>query len=121
MVIAGTDDNAQTYDGWLFSKGRLLSVPETMEFWRMLHSCTNQQARALPHREKSDPTSIVQIDWAGCKAEPAVRFYRVLNGGHQLPSLTGNNNPMSEQKFGRRNRDIEAGEEIWQFLKDFSL
>jgi polyhydroxybutyrate depolymerase len=120
MVIAGTNDSVQTYDGWLFSKGRLLSVPETMEFWRALHGCTGQQGRGLPHREKSDPTRVAQIDWTGCKPDSAVRFYRVLNGGHQLPARIANNNPMSEEKFGRRNRDIETAEEVWTFVKNFA-
>jgi polyhydroxybutyrate depolymerase len=39
MALAGTNDWAQSYDGWLTEMGRLLSVPETMEFWRALHGC----------------------------------------------------------------------------------
>ena len=35
MMIAGTSDTSQPYDGMRFATGRLLSVPDTMEFWRM--------------------------------------------------------------------------------------
>jgi polyhydroxybutyrate depolymerase len=48
MVVAGTNDPVQAYDGWLLANGRLLSVPETMEFWRTLHGCTKQDGKLLP-------------------------------------------------------------------------
>jgi hypothetical protein len=32
MVVAGTVAPVQSYDGWLLPSGRLLSVPETLEF-----------------------------------------------------------------------------------------
>src|SRR5262249_10336895 len=35
FALAGTNDPVQQYDGWLLPGGRLLSVPETMEFWRV--------------------------------------------------------------------------------------
>jgi poly(3-hydroxybutyrate) depolymerase len=43
-------------------------------------------------------------------------LYRVASGGHQLPS-TVSANPMSEEKFGIRNHDIEMAEQVWTFFK----
>jgi polyhydroxybutyrate depolymerase len=100
MAIAGTNDPMQAYDGWLLANGRLLSVPETMEFWRSLLGCTKQDGKLLPHRDNGDRTRVVLIEWSSCRSGAHLRLYRVNGGGHQLPSLTGTNNPMSEQRFG---------------------
>jgi polyhydroxybutyrate depolymerase len=120
MVIAGTNDPVQAYDGWLLANGRLLSVPETMELWRPLHGCTKQDGKLLPHRDNGDRTRVVLIEWSNCRSGAHLRLYRVNDGGHQIPSLTGTNNPMSEQRFGFRNRDIEMAEEVWAFFKSYS-
>jgi hypothetical protein len=36
-------------------------------------------------------------------------------------SLEGTNDPMNEQKFGGRNHDIVSAEEVWSFVKRFTL
>jgi polyhydroxybutyrate depolymerase len=120
LVIAGTEDHAQEYDGWLYRHGRLLSVPETIEFWRQRHRCRAQTGRFLPRRDENSPTRIVLIEWAGCVEGAALRFYRIEGGGHHVPSITAAGSPMSEQRFGRRNHDIEAAEEIWTFFTRFT-
>jgi len=122
IVIAGTFDNAQQYDGWIYPAGRQMSVPETLEHWRVLDGCTGQEGGApLSHLNPNDRTRIAVIKWTGCRKDTEVLFYKVVGGGHQIPSITGVNNPMSEQKFGLRNHDIEAAEEIWSFVKRFAL
>lgn len=119
MVIASTEDPVQLYDGWIFPAGRLLSVPETMEFWRLLHDCTKQTAKPLPHRERSDETEVLQIDWQGCRNDAEVRLYRVSGGGHQLPSLAAGSEELAN-RFGLRNRDFETADEVWAFFKGIS-
>jgi polyhydroxybutyrate depolymerase len=120
MVIAGTNDPAQAYDGWLFATGRLLSVPETMEFWRALHGCTQQDGKLLPHRDNRDRTRVMLVEWSNCNGGAHLRLYRVNGGGHQIPSLTVIADAQSEQRWGMRSRDIETAEEIWAFFKNLS-
>ena len=119
MVIAGTSDRLQSFGGWQGPNGRLLSVPETMDFWRSLHGCTRRDGRRLPHRNPDDRTQVMLVEWSGCRTEINPRLYRVEGGGHQIPSINGTNNPMSEEKFGLRNRDIETADEVWTFFKNF--
>ncbi len=122
MLIAGTNDNSQIYDGWIYAVGRQMSVVETLEYWRVLDGCTGQEGGPfLAHRDPNDRTRVGVINWTGCRNGTAVRFYKVVGGGHQMPSLAGTDNPMSEQRFGLRNHDIESAEEIWSFVKRFSL
>ena len=122
MVIGGTNDRIVPYDGWLTSDDRLTSVPETLEFWRRKHGCKAQKAAMLPARKQSadNRTRTVLVEWLGCKADGGLRLYRVKGGGHTLPSV----DPISEDAlkgFGARNGDIETSEEVWTFVKRWSL
>lgn len=120
FALAGTNDPVQQYDGWLLPTGRLLSVPETMEFWRLKHGCTGQQSMALPHRVPEDTTRILLVQWTGCAIEDAVRLYRVNGGGHRVPSLIPEPESDWTKKAGRQNLDIETVDEFWNFAKRFS-
>lgn len=118
LALAGTNDRTQAYDGWLLAAGRLLSVPETMEFWRALHGCTQQDGRSLPHRDKNDRTRILLVEWSGCKSAARLRLYRVEGGGHLLPSLAPVE-PTPPSKSGLRNNDIDTADEVWAYFKDY--
>jgi polyhydroxybutyrate depolymerase len=120
VAIAGTNDTTQWYDGWIFPTGRLLSVAESLEFWRARHGCTGQQGRLLPHRRADDRTRVALIEWTGCAGLGPLRLYRVQGGGHQLPSTAGGSTPLSDPQFGLRNADIETAEEVWAFFKRFA-
>lgn len=121
LVLAGTADFALRYDGWLFRRGRLLSVPETMEYWRVLHGCTGQRAAPLPHLDPTDPTGVGVVRWTGCRggSEPLL-LYRIFGGGHTLPSLQPRE-PDPPGRFGRRNRDMETAEVVWTFFRSRQL
>jgi len=119
IAIDGTNDRDLFYDGWMFPLGRLLSIPETIEYWRLHNGCTKQDGKDVQHREPSDPTSIWRIDWTGCGSAAPLRLYRVNGGGHQVPSLSPNSEENAKH-FGTRNHDIETADEVWSFVKNFS-
>ena len=119
MVIAGTNDRILPYDGWLFATGRELSIPETMEHFRLLHGCTGQEHKLLDDRDSGDESRVLEVLWTGCRTPNAVKLLRVEGGGHNWPSLE----PLSDAWrgwSGTHNRDIESAEEIWSFLRQFS-
>jgi polyhydroxybutyrate depolymerase len=119
LAVAGRNDNIQAYDGWLSEVRRLLSIPETMEFWRVQHGCTGQTRRLLPHRNQADTTRLALVEWTGCKTPNAVKLYVALGGGHQVPSFT----PVPAdwvRQAGPQNQDIETIDEFWKFAKQFS-
>jgi len=120
MVVAGTADRTQSFDGGQGLVGRLLSVPDTLDYWATLHGCTASTAHALPHRDPADPTSVTLIDWTGCREGGRVRLYRVEGGGHRIPTLVPERSPEDVKPIVLRNRDIETAEEIWAFFKDLS-
>jgi polyhydroxybutyrate depolymerase len=120
FVLAGSADTMQAYDGFLAPTGRLLSVPETMEFWRVRHGCTGQKMSPLRHRIEDDPTSITLVQWTGCTIDDGVRLYRVDGGGHRVPSLTVAPEDDWAKKAGRQNHDIETIDAFWDFAKRFA-
>jgi polyhydroxybutyrate depolymerase len=115
MVIAGTADRMQAFDGAQGSQGRLLSVPDTMDFWRQQHGCTGRAGQLLPHRNADDATRVLLVEWSSCRTGASPRLYRIEGGGHQIPSIIAgaSQNP--------RNRDIETADEIWAFFGRFRL
>lgn len=121
LAINGTMDDNIFYDGWIRNGKRQISVPEVMEFWRRLHGCSDQKGNPIAKKDKAnntDRTSIWLIEWLGCKQDGAVKLYRVNNGGHRVPNFEPDN-AESENRFGRKNRDINSIEEFWAFAKTF--
>lgn len=121
MVIAGTHDTSNPYDGAMWPLGRLTSIPETMDFWRQQHGCAQRSGRMLPHADPADRTKVMLIEWSNCRTGISPLLYRVEGGGHQVPSRRAGTVPMSEDRFGLRNRDLESGDVIWEYVKRFRL
>jgi polyhydroxybutyrate depolymerase len=115
VVIAGTDDWVQAYDGAMAPTFRLLSVPESLEYWRRLRGCQSRKLSEPPRHEPTDPTAAVLVEWTECKDPSPQRFYRIEGGGHFLPSFA----PLSgreKRRHGGRSQTIETAEELWSFF-----
>ena len=118
LVIAGTNDRSLPYDGWIFPTGRELSIPETMEHFRVLHGCTGQKSDLLYDRFSEDSSRVLEVVWTGCAIPNAVKLLRVEGGGHNAPSFEAI--PEEWRTWaGVHNRDIESAEEIWAFMRQF--
>ena len=118
MVIAGTYDAILPYDGWLFDTGRAISIPETMEHFRLLNGCTGQKGRLLDDRHMWDNSRVLEMYWTGCAVENSVKLLKVKGGGHNWPSY-GSIPDEWRRWAGTHNRDIESAEEIWKFVSRF--
>jgi polyhydroxybutyrate depolymerase len=117
MVIAGTDDWTQVYDGIPTDDYPLLSIPETLQFWRRLRGCTGMRHTAVPPHDPDDPTEAVLVEWTKCKDPSPQQYYRIEGGGHSLPSyapLQGD----EKARHGGRSRAIETAEVLWAFFRD---
>jgi len=118
LVIAGSDDWIMAYDGWIRPDFRLMSVPETLEFWRKRRGCTGEVIAAAPRQpDVRDPTRAVLVSWTGCADPSPQRYWRIQGGGHTVPSFA----PLSDDertpsRFGRRSQQIETAEELWRFF-----
>jgi polyhydroxybutyrate depolymerase len=116
VVIAGTDDWTQAYDGAMAPEYRLMSVPETLEFWRRLRGCKGLKPTVIPRHEAADPTLAVLVEWTECSDPSPMRFFRIEGGGHSLPSFM----PLPDgpkPRHGGRSQAIETAEELWKFFQ----
>jgi polyhydroxybutyrate depolymerase len=116
LVMAGTDDLFQNYDGAMGPNYRIMSVPETLEFWRKPRACLGLDFKGAPHRD-GDPTLAVLFSWTNCRDPSPLRFWRIEGGGHALPSFA----PLSDRErargpHGGRSQEIETAEELWRFF-----
>ena len=106
------------YDGWLFPTGREISIPETMEHFRLLHACTGQKTDLLYDRDAEDNSRVREVVWTGCGIPSAVKLLRVEGGGHNW--LSHEPLPAAWREWaGVHNRDIESAEEVWAFVRQF--
>ncbi|TCS09274.1 PHB depolymerase family esterase [Rhizobium sp. BK418] len=125
MMVNGTSDDVQRYDGYIRSFGRLLSVPEATEYWRRIDGCTGENVTPLPHLEPHDLTRASLVQWTGCRPGTAVQLYRIENGGHCWPRLarsdtgSGNDDPVDGPRFGGCSNDIETAVEVWNFFRQY--
>jgi polyhydroxybutyrate depolymerase len=122
MVLGGTHDRSMPYGGAKLQAGSLVSVRETIGYWRQVNKCDRFQVRPVPHRNADDPTRVTVMYWGTCADGVEIISYRIEGGGHRAPSLAAPSDTEREWelKAGARNRDIETAEEVWSFFKRFS-
>jgi polyhydroxybutyrate depolymerase len=113
MHVHGTDDRVLPYEGWIFPSGREASVPEVMEHFRRLHGCTGQEGQMLEDLDPEDGSTVGEMTWTGCKRSGAVKRYKVIGGGHDVPDANADQRPDGKRKF---NRDMDTAAIMWRFF-----
>lgn len=93
------------------------SLKDSVGFWRRMNKCSDVMTKkTYPHLRPDDPTSLTSETYE-CQAGTKVKLYLTEGGGHQTPTLTGDDlwTPM----LGPRNHDVEAAEEVWKFFAGY--
>jgi polyhydroxybutyrate depolymerase len=119
LMLAGTADTFQGYDGGSGRLGRIVSVPNTLSFFHGRHRCTGVESEELPDLDPQHSTMVTVLRARGCEGGAEVVLYRVNGGGHQVPTLA----PVDTKphpRFGRTNRDIDSAREAWDFFRRFT-
>ncbi len=115
LMINGTADPAMPYDGGAVDGGgSVLSVDQTIAFWRTLDHVATLGApatTALPNIDPNDGCTVNEIVWPGGQRTQEV-LYQIVGGGHtwpgQPPSIFGG--------VGNICMDISASAVIWSFF-----
>jgi polyhydroxybutyrate depolymerase len=120
LMINGTNDSSVRYEGDDKSqRGALVSVPETVNFWRSHDECTAPaQAKQLP---PSNPSSLFKVNvsqYSACRNNSEVTLMAVENGGHLWPG--GASQDASVNRFNA-NLGFNASQTIWDFFQRHSL
>lgn len=110
----GTRDHIMRYTGMHQARG----VEELVKLWVLRNHCANQPDTIhIPNRCKSDKSTVDLIKYSDCQTGAEVWFYKVYKGGHTWPGSA----KQFKMIMGRKNKDINASEAIWEFFEKFTL
>ncbi|MBN2891737.1 MAG: prolyl oligopeptidase family serine peptidase [Bacteroidales bacterium] len=117
MLIVGTDDPLVPYEGGEMinptSGGFIISAEETAKIWAKSNSCDTIPVKTdLPDIE-DDETTITLYEYKN--GQKPVQLYVVNGGGHAWP---GGSQYLPKSVIGKRSKDINASEIIWEFFKN---
>lgn len=122
-IINGTDDPVNPYEGGPVSilgndsRGRVNSSAATAQYFADLAGHTGAaESRHLPDTDADDSSTVEVTVWSAPGLDE-VRHYRIVGGGHTVPSRTAT---MPAFLVGPTNADIEAADEIWAFFQRVS-
>ncbi len=122
LVEHGTEDISISWEGitHMPQPGTLAvtrTVLQSVSFWAARNGCVEAGAQRTDIPPSDDQTSVVQFDFGDCASEMPIRFFAVMGGGHGWPGVDN----LRHEIAGKVNMDINLGEEIWTFMKDFRL
>ncbi len=104
VMINGTADQKVPWQGGVRPYGTILSVPQTVEFWRQRNGC---RANA-PLQQR--PTSQVTITrYTPCQSQGEVELVTLIGAGHGFPRGGNGNTGL-----------IDGSQEVWHFFQRHS-
>ena len=119
MIINGTKDPIEPWNGGEVHFGMMMSVAETVKFWVNKNQCAiSPLSIQLPDNGSKDGTSVRVETYAGGKSSTEVILYSVEGGGHTWP---GGRQYLPRSIIGRTSRQFNASEVIWQFFKNHAM
>ncbi len=120
LMINGTNDLSVHYNGDDDSQpGALISIPETVTFWRSHDKCPSKaQVRQLPHPNASDRFKVKISRYSNCSGGSEVLLATVVGGGHLWPG--GASSDVTINKFNTK-LGFNATKTIWDFFQRHRL
>jgi polyhydroxybutyrate depolymerase len=118
LMINGTNDQSVHYQGDDKSqKGALISIPETVDFWRDNNQCTDNNIELVVNKPNSNP-NLKAYSYSNCTAGSEVQQLAVVNGGHIW--YGGSSNDENVNKFNKK-LGLDSTQTIWDFFEHHSL
>jgi len=121
LFVHGTADSVIAYNGFWTPVGATLSAADSAGLFAARNGCGGSSRRKLPDLDWADGTTVSARTWEGCREGATVTLLTVDGGGHQSPARVDTKPDLATPFLGLRNRDIDAGEEIWRFMSAFTL
>jgi polyhydroxybutyrate depolymerase len=120
MFINSPEDTFVPWQGGEMKRGKggkMLSVADSVDFWKNNNNCGQQNEKTLPKKVPQDKTKIVLREFRNCENNATVLQYVVHGGGHTWPS--GKDQPA--WLVGPTTQELEATQVTWDFFKQFKL
>jgi polyhydroxybutyrate depolymerase len=110
LTILGSEDPISDYNGvWWAGVQYYLSADEVHNYWVSYNNCeTTPIVSPIPNVNTSDGSTVERYSWSNASNCVYVEHLKVIGGGHDWPGSFGN-------------MDINATEEIWQFVSQYDL
>jgi polyhydroxybutyrate depolymerase len=107
------------YEGIVYGGGFVMSVFDTVDFWRNVNGCSdNRVDELLPEIDPDDGTRVRRIRYPDCTESSEVVLYVVEGGGHTWP---GSAVPPESPYAGLTSREISASDVVWEFFQGHRL
>ena len=118
MEIHGTADNTIPYAG----SSSYLHTDSLVKHWVQFNHCnpvptTVENLADISDSATVDMSKVIHYVYTGGDNGSTVELYKVINGGHQVPSDVATANSYG---VGNRNMDFKASKEIWRFFSQYS-
>ena len=110
MTILGTADGISDYNGvWFGGIQYYVSADQMHKFWAIDNNCDTMAGTIdIPDINSSDGSTVERNTWSTTTGCNYVEELKVIGGGHDWPGSFGN-------------MDIDATQEIWQFVSRYDL
>lgn len=128
LMMNGTDDPLVPWEGGEIRFGRqrngfVTSTEQTVQFWARHNRCTDPATTdELPDVDPDDETRVNRTRYSKCQSGTEVVLYKIAGGGHTWPGSKDIRGFIGkiiiDSVVGRKSRDIDACEVIWQFFKN---
>ncbi len=128
LMMNGTDDPLVPWQGGEITFGRqrngfVTSTEQTVKFWATHNHCsTPAKTDQLPDVDPDDGTRVSRTRYSKCESGTEVVLYRISGGGHTWPGSKDKRGLIGkmliDSMVGKKSREIDACEVIWQFFKD---
>jgi len=107
------------YEGIVSGSGFVMSVFDTVDFWREFNGCSNNRVdELLPEIDEDDGTRVRRVHYPDCSESSEVVLYLIEGGGHTWP---GSLVPPASPYAGLTSREISASEVVWEFFQGHRL
>ncbi|MBX9688051.1 MAG: hypothetical protein K2X27_15195 [Candidatus Obscuribacterales bacterium] len=127
IIINGTKDPLVPFNGgdvhfYRRKLGRVISVPQTVEFWAKHNKCNASPTVTELHFDHSKSgLNVSKTEYKSCCNDADIEFYAVEGGGHTWPRDSRMAQYLPAAVIGKACRDIDASVLIWDFFKKHSL
>ncbi|HLR24509.1 MAG TPA: PHB depolymerase family esterase [Fodinibius sp.] len=126
MIANGTDDPLMPYKGGEVSnggRGTVRSTKATVQYWTQQLGIAPEPAvtDTLQNRSQDDNSRVVQLKYGSADAGAPVVLYKVVSGGHLMPSVEHEVPRFVERLLGSQNNDVEGARLAWDFFAQYSL
>lgn len=124
IIVNGTDDPLVPWNGgdvrvFRKSAGRVLSTPDTVQFWLKHNKCSPEPSTGqLPDNDPGDGIRVIKSEYhGGADGAGDVTLYALEGGGHTWHGPRPLVQYLPPALIGRASKDFDATDVIWDFFQ----